>query len=151
MIHTQWYPNPHRVEEELINQIKWQFLQVNFYFVLTQFEIERACFSQVFSTYVIFYAQIVLIYFLRAFLAANVFISSRKVVPHDQQRTLHRFKSHQQKIGLNDWQKLQSTPNKVSVFGSSLYNCNTIRSVYILILSTVYSLSSNHTKIKDEM
>ena len=59
------------------------------------------------------------LYFAWAFLEANLFSSPRKVRPHDHHQTVHRFQSHQQVIDLKDQQKLQYTPNKVSIFVSS--------------------------------
>ena len=97
------------------------------------------------------FTQILVLYFFRAFLEANVFSSPWKVVPRDQQQPVHRFPSHQQAIKLNDWWNIQSMMNKVSIFGSSLNNWATVQSVYILISSTAYSLSSNHTTVKEEM
>ena len=89
--------------------------------------------------------------FFRDFLEANLFFSLQKVVPHAQQHPVYRFPSCQQVIDFNDQQNLQYTPNKFSIFGSSSKNQATIRYVYAIILSTVYSFSSDHTKIKDKM
>ena len=80
-----------------------------------QFQIYRSRFSLVFSTYFLFFTQILVLF--RSFLEAKLFSSPQKSGPHDQHQTLHLFQSHQQSIKLNDQVKLQSTSNKVSIFG----------------------------------
>ena len=57
--------------------LKLFFLLVNFYFVLAQFQIKRACFSLVFPTYVQFCTQIVVLYFLEPF-QKPIFLSDLK-------------------------------------------------------------------------
>ena len=97
-------------------QLKSQLILVNFYFVLAQFQIKIARFSMVFTTYVQFCTHIVVLYFLEPFQQPNFFISPQKFVPHAQLQPFHCFPSHQQLIDLNDQQKLQYLPNKVSIF-----------------------------------
>ena len=89
--------------------LKSQFLLINFYCVLPHSHINRALFSLVFPTCVLFSTQIVALKFF-SFLASIFFSPPRKVGPHAQQQSVRRFISHQQAINLNDQQKLQFTP-----------------------------------------
>ena len=109
-------------------QLKSQLILVNFCFVLNQFQIKIANFYEVFPTCVQFFTQTVVLYYFRAFSEANIFSSPQKFVPHAQQQPIHRFTSNQKPIDLNDRRKLQSMPNKVSIFEQPFE-----RSIYLLI------------------
>ena len=96
-------------------KFKLQWLPVNFYFVLYQYHMKRTRFSLVFTTYVQFCTQIVVL-FKKIFSAAKIFSSHQKFGPHDHQHPVHCFPSHQQTIDLNDWQNIQYLPKNLSVF-----------------------------------
>ena len=51
----------------IVKQLKSHLLLVHIYLFLAQFQIERACFSLVFLTYVQFFTQIAVLYFLDTF------------------------------------------------------------------------------------
>ena len=95
-----------------------QLLLFHFYSVLAQFHIKRAHFTLIFPTNVLFLTEIPVLYF-RDFLAANVSSPHLRVVPHAQYKPVHLFPSQQQAIEINNRQKFQFTPSKVSIFGLS--------------------------------
>ena len=65
-------------------------LQVNFYFVLSQFQIKIAKFSLVFPTYIIFCTQISVIRFFTPF-SSQILSSPRKVSPYAPHQPVHCF------------------------------------------------------------
>ena len=62
--------------------LQLQFLLVNFYFVLAQFQINRARFYLLFPTFVQFFTQIVAL--LLSLFSSHFNISPQKFVPHAQ-------------------------------------------------------------------
>ena len=116
IIHTPWSRNLKNYGRRVKQQLKSQLLLVNFYFVLPQFQIKRACFSFVFPAYVQLCTHNLALYFFRTYSAANFKISPHKFVSHAHQQPVHRLPRHQKMINLNNRQKIQYLPNKVSIF-----------------------------------
>ena len=89
-------------------------LLVNFYFVLAHFQIKKDFSSLVFPTYVHMCTKVVVLYICLANSAANIFIWSRKFVPHAHKQPDNRFPSHQQLTETSDQQQLQLSQKQLS-------------------------------------
>ena len=84
----------------LIAPSESQLLLVSYHFVLYQFQNKRDTFSWVSPTYVQFYTHIVVL-FKRAYSTADVFNSSQKLFPHEQQQPNSQHPSHHQATEFN--------------------------------------------------
>ena len=127
---------PTYVRRVFKQELKSHLLLVDFHFVLAQFQIKRGRFSKLLPTYIQLCTQIVVLF--KAYSAANCF-SSPKNISHTQQQPIQRFPSPPKLVDLNDGRKLQYTPNKVSIFESSLNDLPTIRLVLLVIYYIFYS------------